>query len=249
MGKCIDEMVNKYKVDILAIGVHPDDIELACVGTLLKHIKSGYKVAIVDLTQGELGSRGSAELRLIEAKKAADIIGVAHRENLQMKDGFFEHSKINLIKIIEKIRKYQPSIVLANAVHDRHPDHGRAAKLVAEACFLSGLIKIETTDNSIAQRKWRPDNVYHYIQDYQLDPDFVIDITEFMDHKMEAILAYSSQFYNPNSEEVDTPISGKQFLDFVKAKARSFGRNIGVEFAEGFTVSREIGVKDLFDIY
>jgi bacillithiol biosynthesis deacetylase BshB1 len=236
------------KIDILAIGVHPDDVELSCTGTILKHIALGKKVAILDLTLGELGTRGNAELRTKEAMASAKIQGVAFRKQLQLKDGFFENNEASQRAIIEVIRECQPEIVLCNAISDRHPDHGRSAQLTADACFYSGLSKIETTQNGIKQNCWRPKAVYHYIQDQYIKPDFVIDVTEFRDKKHEAIRAFASQFYDPNSKEPETPISGKEFLDYVDAKMMICGRAIGVKYAEGFTVSRYIGVKDLFDL-
>ncbi|MCO6499305.1 MAG: bacillithiol biosynthesis deacetylase BshB1 [Vicingus serpentipes] len=233
------------KLDILAIGVHPDDVELGCSGTLLKHIAQGKKVGILDLTKGELGSRGSGELRLQEAEKSAELLGVVIRENLVFEDGFFKNDKAHQLKIIEILRKYQPEVVLANAPKDRHPDHGRAAQLVSEACFYSGLVKIETEMDGKKQELWRPNAVYHYIQDRFLQPDFVVDVTDFVDQKMEAIMAFSSQFYNPDSDLPETPISSQQFLDFVKARMANFGRDIGADFAEGFTVERVVGVEDI----
>ena len=239
------------QVDILAIGVHPDDIELSCCGTLLHHISLGYTVGLLDLTRGELGSRGTAETRDVEAADAQLIIGAVVRENLGMADGFFAHNQENLLKIIGAIRKFKPKIVLANALDDRHPDHGRAAKLTADACFLSGLLKIETFDSQgKPQMAWRPDVVYHYMQDRSLKPDFVVDITPYAEKKLEAILAYKTQFYNPNDTEgPKTPISGKNFLDSVQAKDRVSGRLINVEFGESFNTHRAVGVKNLFDIY
>lgn len=237
------------KLDILAIGVHPDDVELSCAGTILKHIALGKKVGILDLTRGELGTRGNAELRTIEATNASKILELTVREQLTMADGFFENNEMHLKQIIQIIRKYQPEIILCNAVSDRHPDHGRASKLTNDACFYSGLSKIITLDdNNVAQNAWRPKAVYNYIQDNFLQPDFVIDITPFMNQKMESIMAYSSQFFDPNSNEPQTPISSKDFMEFVKAKARIFGRPINAEFAEGFTVNRYMGVENLFDL-
>jgi bacillithiol biosynthesis deacetylase BshB1 len=236
------------KVDILAIGVHPDDVELSCAGTILKHIALKKKVGVLDLTLGELGTRGSAEIRTKEAKKAAKILGVSFREQLNMADGFFANDEKHQMQIIEIIRKYQPEIVLCNAISDRHPDHGRAAKLVADACFYSGLVKVETKHNKKPQQAWRPKAVYHYIQDNFIHPDFVIDITKHMDKKMEAIQAFESQFYNPNSKEPATAISSPEFMEAVKAKSSIFGRSIGVRYAEGFTVSRTIGVNSLFNL-
>ncbi len=236
------------KLDILAVGVHPDDVELSCSGTVLKHIALGKNVGILDLTCGELGTRGSGELRLIEAQDAAKILGVSVRDNLMMADGFFKNDQAHQLEIIKKIRQYQPEIVLCNAVSDRHPDHGRAAQLVSEACFYSGLRKVETLLDGVAQTAWRPKAVYHYIQDHQLKPDFVVDITPFMEKKMEAIKAFKSQFYDPNSKEPESPISVKNFFDVVKGKNAVFGRDAGFEFAEGFNVERSIGVTDLFQI-
>ena len=233
------------KLDILAIGVHPDDVELGCSGTLLKHIKQGKKVGILDLTKGELGSRGSGELRLIEAENSAKILGISIRENLGYADGFFTNDKKHQLGIIEILRKYQPDVVLANAPKDRHPDHGRASQLVSEACFYSGLVRIETVLNGEPQELWRPKAVYHYIQDRYLQPDFVVDVSEFVEQKMESILAFSSQFYNPDSKLPETPISSKKFFDFIKARMANFGRDINVDYAEAFTVERLIGVKDI----
>ncbi len=241
------------KVDILAIGVHPDDVELSCCGTLLRHISLGKMVGLLDLTRGELGSRGSADLRDIEATESATKMGATFRRNLRMADGFFQYTQENLLRIVEIIRWCQPEIVLANAPDDRHPDHGRAAKLTSDACFYAGLLKIETSFEGQSQAHWRPKAVYHYIQDKNLTPDFVVDITPFMDKKMDLILTFSSQFYLPETAEYDTepktPISGKDFFEFVKSKNRVFGRPIGVEFAEGFIAARTPGVSDLFDLH
>ena len=236
------------KIDILAIGVHPDDVELSASGTLLKHLNIGYSAGICDLTGGELGTRGSKELRLQEADSAGNFLGVSFRVNLDMRDGFFNHSEENIKKIITIIRKHQPEIVLANAIQDRHPDHGRAAKLISDACFYSGLEKIQTVFYGINQTPWRPRAVYHYIQDRNIKADFVVDISEYIDKKMDAILEFKSQFFDPNSNEPSTPISGKAFLEFIKAKNKSYGRDINVEYAEAFTTDRNIGVKDLFDL-
>jgi N-acetylglucosamine malate deacetylase 1 len=236
------------KLDILAIGVHPDDVELSCAGTILKHIELGKTVGILDLTLGELGTRGNATIRTQEAMHAASIIGVSVREQLNMADGFFENNETNQRLIIEVIRKYQPELILCNAISDRHPDHGRAAKLTTDACFYSGLLKVETKENTTTQKPWRPKAVYHYIQDNFIEPDFVIDVTAYNDKKMESIMAYSSQFFDPNSKEPQTPISSKNFIDYINAKARLFGRSINVDFAEGFTVNRYMGVNNLFDL-
>ncbi|RMG86287.1 MAG: bacillithiol biosynthesis deacetylase BshB1 [Bacteroidetes bacterium] len=241
------------KVDILAIGVHPDDIELSCSGTLLHYIQAGKKVGLLDLTRGELGTRGTAEIRDREAANAAKKMGAVFRQNLGMADGFFIWNRENIIKIVRVIRTCQPEIIFANALDDRHPDHGRAAKLVSDACFYSGLIKVETLDeeNNI-QERWRPRAVYHYIQDKNLTPDFVFDITPFMEQKIELIRTFESQFYNPAAKayekELSSPISGKDFIEFIRAKGRVFGRPIGVEYAEGFNVGRTPGVKDLFNL-
>lgn len=243
------------KVNILAIGVHPDDVELSCSGTLLSHIAQGKTVGLLDLTRGELGSRGSAEIRDREAAASAKIMGAAFRTNLRMADGFFQYTPENIKKIIRVIRACQPDIVLANSLDDRHPDHGRAAKLIADACYYSGLLRIETkNDDGQAQEKWRPQAVYHYIQDKNREPDFVVDISDFIDKKETCISAFSSQFYVPDdeggqyAEEVNTPISGKDFMSFIRAKARVFGRSAGFEYAEGFNVGRVMGVKNLFDL-
>jgi N-acetylglucosamine malate deacetylase 1 len=236
------------KLDILAIGVHPDDVELSCSGTLLKHISMGKTCGIVDLTSGELGTRGSGPLRLKEASAAAAVLGIKVRDNLGMADGFFKNDKEHQLMIIKKIREYQPEIVLCNAVSDRHPDHGRSAQLVSEACFYSGLRRIETELNGKKQDAWRPKSVYHYIQDRYLKPDFVVDVTPFVEKKMEAIKAFSSQFYNPDSNEPESPISVKNFFDVVLGKMSMYGREAGYDYAEGFIAERTIGVKDLFDL-
>ncbi len=237
------------KVDILAVGVHPDDVELACSGTLLKHIEQGKTVGLLDLTRGELGTRGTAETRDVEAAESAKLMGASFRKNLGMADGFFEHNRENLTKIIRAVRDCQPEIVLCNSIHDRHPDHGRSAKLVHDACFLSGLIKIETQDEEgDAQKAWRPKALYHYIQDYYIQPDFLIDITPYMEKKIELVLTFKTQFYNPDSKEPTTPISSKEFIEFLYGRGRDFGRPISVPFAEGFTSPKAIGVDSLFDL-
>ena len=236
------------KLDILAIGVHPDDVELSCCGTLLRHIDLGKKIGLLDLTRGELGTRGSAAIRAKEAKKSAKKMGALVRDNLKMADGFFQHTKENLLKIAKVIRLYQPEIVLANAIEDRHPDHARAAKLIADACFIAGLRKVKTYHKKKLQERWRPKMIYHYIQDYTLQPDIIVDISPYIDQKMELIKCFDSQFYNPKSKEPTSPISSKDFLDSVRAKNQVFGRTIGVSFAEGFNVARPVGVKNLFDL-
>jgi N-acetylglucosamine malate deacetylase 1 len=238
------------KVDIVAFGVHPDDVELGCAGTLLKHASMGYTFGICDLTRGELGSRGSAELRSIEAENARQILGAQFRINLGMADGFFEINKENTLKICEVIRKYQPKIVIANSLSDRHPDHGRAAKLVTEACFYAGLIKIEVLDeNGQSFPPWRPTALYHYIQDKNLKPDFCVDVSPFFEKKIEAVLAFSSQFKTKQDNEPQTPISTNQFYEFLYAKAKTYGRDINADYAEGFNVARIPGVQNLFDLF
>ncbi len=233
------------KVDILAIGAHPDDVELAAGGTIIKSVQQGKKVAIVDLTQGELGSRGTIETRYDEAATAAKIMGVIHRENLKMADGFFEATEENLLKLITAIRKYQPEIVLANAPEDRHPDHGRGSQLISRACFLSGLLKIETESDGEKQKHWRPKVVYFYIQDRYLKPDFVVDVTEQRDLKFDAILAYKTQFYQENMSGPKTPISGQEFLDSLEGRLIQYGRDIGVKYGEGFITERPVGINDI----
>lgn len=236
------------KLDILAIGAHPDDVELSCSGTLLKQASLGHKTGVLDLTRGELGTRGSAEIRDQEAAAASKILGLSVRENIGLADGFFENNKESQLKIIEVIRKYKPEIVLLNAVKDRHPDHGKASELASVACFLSGLNKIETSLDGKKQEAWRPKAVYHYIQYQELEPDFLVDISDFIDEKMESVLAYGTQFYNPKSGEPETPITSLQFLNGIKNRNSELGKYIGVPFAEGFTVERYPGVKDLFQL-
>lgn len=236
-------------IDILAIGVHPDDVELACGGTVLKHIERGHSVAILDLTQGELGTRGTPELRQIEAKRSAEILGISWRKNLNMEDGFFSVSRENKLLLAREIRSCQPKLILANAVRDRHPDHGRAAELVNDAIFLSGLKQVALyDDHGRSLPRWRPKQTYHYIQDRYITPDLVVDITGYLDKKMDAIRAFSSQFHDPESEEPDSPISRHDFLDFIRARAKEYGRSIGVDHGEGFTSYRQIGVDGLFDV-
>jgi bacillithiol biosynthesis deacetylase BshB1 len=236
------------KLDILAIGVHPDDVELSCSGTLINEIKRGKKIGIVDLTEGELGTRGSVETRYQESAHAAMIMGITVRENLKMRDGFFENNEENKIKLIRAIRKYQPEIVIGNVLHDRHPDHGRAGQLIREACFLSGLIKIATQDDEKKEQpRWRPAYVLHYIQDWHHEPDFLIDITDVFEQRMESIKAYSSQFYSnsSNRDEPETYISSPDFLEAIIARARTFGKRIGVKYAEGFITEKTIGLQNL----
>ena len=234
------------KVDILAIGVHPDDVELGCGGTIIKHIDIGFSVGVIDLTQGELGTRGSAEIRAKEAANSAKLMNVKFRENLGFEDGFVRpNNKDYQIEIVKRIRKYRPDIVLCNAIDDRHPDHPRAAELVSTACFLSGLKKIETQFEGNTQVSFRPKQVLHYIQWKPVNPDFVIDITGYISAKMDVVMAYSSQFFDPNSKEAETPISSKQFIDSVTYRAQDLGRIIGVDHAEGFTSDKCIGLDRL----
>ena len=236
------------KLDILAFGAHPDDVELGCSGTIAKEVSLGKKVGIIDLTRGELGTRGSVEIRNSESAMASEILGVSVRENLDMRDGFFINDEAHQLKIIQMLRKYRPEIVLCNAIADRHIDHGKGSKLVSDACFLSGLVKIETELNGEKQHAWRPKVVYHYIQWQNIKPDFVVDISGFLDKKMDSVLAYGSQFYDPNSNEPVTPIASKNFLDSVKYRAEDFGRLVGVEYAEGFTTERYLAVNSLADL-
>ena len=237
-------MINK--IDILAIGVHPDDIELGCAGTIVKHIGLGFSVGALDLTQGELGTRGTPELRLQEAAAAAVIMDLRFRENLNFEDGFVTaDNKEYQMELIKRIRKYQPKIVLCNAISDRHPDHSRASSLVSNACFLAGLPKIKTVDQDEEQTAWRPKQVLHYIQWNPIKPDFVIDISKQIETKVLAVKAYKSQFFNSNSDEKTTPISSQQFIDSVSNRASDLGMLIGVGFAEGFTSDKLIGLDNL----
>ena len=233
------------KVDILAFGAHPDDVELGCAATLAKEISFGKKVGIIDLTRGELGTRGSAELREAEAKKAAEILKVTFRINLGFADGFFSNDLKNQMEIVRMIRKYKPEIVLCNAVSDRHIDHAKGSKLVSDACFLSGLRKIETEEGGILQTEWRPKQVYHYIQWQNLKPDFVVEVNDFIQTKVAAVMAYKSQFYDPQSEEPVSPIATRNFFESITYRARDLGRLIGQEYGEGFTAEREIAVVSL----
>jgi bacillithiol biosynthesis deacetylase BshB1 len=236
------------KLDILAIGVHPDDVELGCSGTLMKHIDQGYTVGILDLTRGELGTRGTIATRKKEALDASKIMGVKVRENLGFRDGFFVNDEKHQRELIKLIRKYQPSIVISNAKYDRHPDHGRSAQLTYDACFLAGLSKVETSLNGKKQQAYRPKALYHYIQAIHTEPHFVVDITNYFDRKLEAIHAYKTQFYDPKSKEKNTFISSPEFLEFVRARASHFGVPIGVRYAEAFTVNRIPGVNDIVSL-
>ena len=238
------------KLDILVFGAHPDDAELGAGATIAKEVSKGKKVGIIDLTRGELGTRGTPEIRDREAANSAKILGLSIRENLEFADGFFANDKGHQLRIIQYIRKYRPEIVLCNAIDDRHIDHARAAKLVSDSCFLSGLVKIDTKldGDDRWQEPWRPKTVYHYIQWKNLEPEVVVDVSGFIDKKTEAILAYSSQFFDPNSEEPETPISSKNFIDSVNYRSRDLGRLVGVDHAEGFTVERYLAVSSLFDL-
>jgi len=233
------------KIDILAFAAHPDDVELCCSGTLIKHAQKGHKTGVIDLTRGELGTRGTADTRTEESKIATQVMNLSVRENLDLEDGFFESNSKNKLLVVQMIRKYRPDIVLANAVYDRHPDHARASELVSDACFLSGLIKIETSLNGELQKAWRPKVVYHYIQDRYIKPDFIVDISDVFEKRNEAIKAYGSQFYDPNSKEPQTVISTKQFFESLSARALEMGRIIGAEYGEGFVTERIPGVSDL----
>ena len=235
------------KVDILAFGAHPDDVELAAGGTLIKSVQQGKKVAIVDLTQGEFGSRGTIQTRYEEAANAAKIMGVDYRENLELADGFFEVVEESLLKLVTAIRKYQPEIVFANAPSDRHPDHGRGSDLISRACFLSGLLKIETKSEGEKQLHWRPKVVYHYIQDRYLTPNFIVDVSEQREQKFKAILAYKTQFFQEDMKGPKTPISGQDFLDALEARLIQYGRDIGVKYGEGFITERPVGINDISD--
>lgn len=238
------------KLDLLVFAAHPDDAELACSGTIIKHIKMGKKVGIIDLTRGEMGTRGTAETRAEESKNATKILGIQVRENLALDDCFFDLSKESQLAIIRMIRKYKPNTILANAIEDRHPDHGRGAKLVSEAFFKSGLRKIETFENGTLQEPWRPAAIYHYIQDRYIKPDFVIDITEVQEQKLESIRAFKTQFFDPNSDEPSTYISSPEFLETIIARSREFGKltKKGV-FAEGFTVEKIVEIDNFDDVF
>ena len=236
------------KLDILAIGVHPDDVELGCSGTMINEIKRGKKAGIIDLTQGELGTRGNIETRYEESAKAAMVIGALVRENLKMRDGFFRNDEEHQLKLIQAIRKYQPQVILGNILNDRHPDHGRAGQLITTACFLSGLTKIETNDeNEKPQQRWRPSYVLHYLQDWYHEPDLVIDISNVFEQKMEAIRSYSTQFYNPTigNDGPQTYISTPDFIESLIARARVLGKKIGVKYGEGFISEKKIGIRNL----
>jgi N-acetylglucosamine malate deacetylase 1 len=237
------------KLDILVLSAHPDDAELGCGGTIAKHVALGHKVGLVDFTRGELGTRGTPETRAVEAANAAKILGVEVRENLGLKDGFFRNDSDHQLKVIQAIRKFKPDVVLCNAIYDRHVDHGKGASLAYDACFLSGLVKIETTDeHGKKQEAWRPKVVYHYIQSQLIEPDFIVDISGYWDTKIEAIKAFKTQFFDPNSEEPETYISSPAFLKMVESRALEFGHALGVKHGEGYTTRRYLGVDNLFDL-
>jgi bacillithiol biosynthesis deacetylase BshB1 len=238
------------KLDVLAIGAHPDDVELGCGATIAKEVANGNKVGIIDLTRGELGTRGTAETRDEEAFNAGKILGVQSRVNMRFADGFFVNDKAHQLELIKMIRYFKPEIILCNAIEDRHIDHGKGSALVSDACFLSGLRKIETVykDDDSLQEAWRPKAVYHYIQWKDIEPDIALDVTGYMDKKLESVLAYKTQFFDPNSDKPETPISSKNFIDSIEYRARNLGRLIGVEYAEGFTVERYPAVNSLFDL-
>jgi N-acetylglucosamine malate deacetylase 1 len=235
------------KLDILAIGVHPDDVELGCSGTLLNEKKAGKTIGVIDLTQGELGTRGTIDTRYAEAARAAEILGLAVRKNLKMRDGFFRNDEEHQLQLIAAIREYRPEIVIGNILDDRHPDHGRAGHMIADACFLAGLTRIETRDDAgNIQERWRPKMVLHYMQDWYHEPDLLVDISDVFDQRMESVKAYSTQFNAPsNSAEPQTYISTPDFLDSVIARARMLGKRIGVKYAEGFITEKKIGIRSL----
>lgn len=236
------------KLDILVLAAHPDDAELCCGGTIARHVSMNHKVGIVDLTQGELGTRGTPEIRAKEARDASEILGLAIRENLGFADGFFKNDEQHQRAVISIIRKYQPDVVLANAIYDRHSDHGRAAQLAADSCFLAGLAKIETVLDGKKQAPWRPNAVYHYIQSQFIKPDFIVDVTEFWDKKVASYMAYKSQVFNPVSNEPQTYISSPHFLRLIEARGVEFGNAVGTTYGEGFTVRRIPGVSNLLHL-
>jgi N-acetylglucosamine malate deacetylase 1 len=236
------------KLDILVIVAHPDDAELSCGGTIIKHVDLGYKVGIIDLTEGELGTRGTAETRQTEAQKAAEVMGISVRDNMRFRDGWFRDDEEHRMRLIGKVREYQPSIVITNAPDDRHPDHGRAANLVKETCWLAGLKKVETKYGGKAQDAWRPPHIYHFIQYVPLVPDFVVDVSGYWERKMEAIMAYRSQFYDPESKESDTLISRPEFMELIKAKLSLAGSYALINQGEGFISAHKPAVDDLFHL-
>ena len=237
------------KLDILVLASHPDDAEISCAGTIARHVALGHNVGIVDLTKGELGTRGTVALRAEEAAASAKILGVAVRENLGLKDGFFQNDPTHQLSVIRAVRKFKPTIVLANAVYDRHVDHGKGASLAYDACFLSGLVRIETVDDDgTRQQPWRPNAVYHYIQSLYIEPDFIVDISDYWQKKIEAIGAFKSQFFDPESNETETYVSNPGFVKMLEARAIDWGYAIGAKYGEGFTTRRYPGVRSLFDL-
>ena len=236
------------KLDILVVAAHPDDAELATAGTIIAHVKAGKKVGIVDLTRGELGTRGDVEIRQLESTRASQVMGLAAREALELADGFFLLDKLNQLEVIKMLRKYQPEIVITNATTDRHPDHARASQLVFESNFKAGLIKVETALEGELQKPWRPKALYHFIQDRYIKPDFIVDVSDHWEEKMQAIKAFKSQFYDQDSSEASTYISTKYFLEVIEARGREFGHAIGTQYGEGYTVDRQIGITNLFDL-
>jgi bacillithiol biosynthesis deacetylase BshB1 len=236
------------KLDILVLAAHPDDAEISCAGTIAKHISLGYKVGVVDLTRGELGTRGTPLIRDQEAADSSKILGLSIRENLGLRDGFFKNVEEDQLKVVKAVRKYQPEIVLTNAIHDRHPDHGRGADLVYESCFLSGLSKVETQESGKSQLAWRPKSVYHFVQSQYIQPDFVVDVSDFWEKKLESLRAFKSQFYDPQSKEPETFISNPGFMKLIEARGHEMGYAIGARYGEGFTVRNLIGVNNLFHL-
>ncbi len=236
------------KLDILVMAAHPDDAELSCSGTIAAHLAKGYRVGILDFTQGEMGTRGTPKLRLQEAQKSSELLGLTMRENLGFRDVFFQEDEEHQKAIAKVVRKYRPEIVLANAVSDRHPDHGKGGSLASKACFVSGLRMLKTEDQGIPQEAWRPKVIYHYIQNNFIEPDLVVDVSDFWEKKMASIKAFKSQFHDPDSKEPQSFISAPGFLEFIEARAREFGHKIGVRYGEGFTVERVPGVNDLFEL-
>ena len=238
--------LEEMKLDVLAIGVHPDDVELGCSGTLLNEVKRGKKIGVIDLTQGELGTRGTVETRYEEAAEAARILGASVRENLKMRDGFFKNDEVHQLQLIQALRKYQPEIVIGNVLEDRHPDHGRAGQLIYDACFLSGLKQVKTIgEDGKEQQRWRPKHLLHYLQDRFYEPDLIVDITDVWQQRLDSIKAYKTQFHNPDSKGDQTYISSPEFLESITARARMLGKRIGVQFAEGFISKKSIGIKNL----
>ena len=233
------------KLDVLAIGSHPDDVELGCSGTLIMEIKRGKKIGIIDLTQGELGTRGTIQTRYSESEVASKIMGISVRENLKMRDGFFQNDEAHQLQLISRLRKFRPEIVIGNILEDRHPDHGRGGALIYDACFLSGLRQIKTNDQGHEQEQWRPKMLLHYIQDKFFEPDIILDVSEVWDQRMEAIRAYKTQFYDPNSKEPASYLSNPDFIEALQSRARLLGKRIGVQYGEGFLSKKSIGIHNL----